>query len=147
MEKPQITVHRYDRDRMQRFAAWEGKLAPWLSGDIDEEHCYASFEEFRPEEPVGDWFYWYDEVDYGISGRCLARFRSPPFFDQVHERALGPGDLFYIRKGSVASFEVLGDEPFVHIIVQMPRPPYVSDEDQPSFTNQDAAASDSGRAE
>jgi hypothetical protein len=135
VEKPEIKAHRYDRDRMQRFAAWEGRLAPWLSGDIDQESCYASFEEFRPEEPVGDWFYWYDEVDYGISGRCLARFRSPPFFDRLHEVELGAGDLFRIRKGSVASFEVLGEEPFVHIIVQMPRPPYVADEDQPSFTN------------
>jgi hypothetical protein len=135
VQRLEIKAHRYDRDRMQRFAAWEGKLAPWLSGEIDEEHCYASFEEFRPEEPVGDWFYWYDEVDYGISGRCLARFRTPPFFDQQHQVELGAGDLFYIRKGTVASFEVLGEKPFVHIIVQMPRPQYVADEDQPSFTN------------
>jgi hypothetical protein len=49
---------------MQRFAAWDGALAPWLSGDIDVAECYASFEEFRPEEPSGDWFYWYDEVDH-----------------------------------------------------------------------------------
>ncbi len=120
---------------MSRFAAWENKLAPWLSGDIDEEFCYASFEEFRPEEPVGDWFYWYDEVDFGISGACICRFRSPPLFDELHERELRAGDLFLIRKGTVASFEVVGSEPFVHVIVQMPRPEYVALEDSASFTS------------
>jgi hypothetical protein len=133
-----ITVHRHDSSRMERFAAWGGKLAPWLSGDIDQESCYASFEEFRPEEPVGDWFYWYDEIDFGISGECICRFRSPPLFDSEHELHLTAGDLFLIRKGTVASFEVVGSEPFVHVIIQMPRPEHVAVEDSPSFTSPDS---------
>jgi hypothetical protein len=134
-----ISVHRHDPAAMRRFAAWAGKLAPWLSGDIDEESCYASFEEFRPEEPVGDWFYWYDEVDFGLSGSCLCTFRSPPLFDEEHRLELTAGDLFLIPKGTVARFEVVGSEPFVHIIVQMPRPEYVAVEEGPSFTSPEDA--------
>ncbi len=129
-----IEAHRYDPARMQRFGAWAGKCAPWLSGDIDTPECYASFEEFRPDEPAGDWFYWYDEVDYAVSGACQAIFRSPPNFDIEHRLHLEAGDLFFIRVGTVARFEVIGDEPFVHIIVQMPRPPYTAEEGRPSFT-------------
>ncbi|MDE0046653.1 MAG: cupin domain-containing protein [bacterium] len=129
-----IEAHRYDSARMQRFGAWAGKCAPWLSGDIDTPECYASFEEFRPDEPAGDWFYWYDEVDYAVSGACQAFFRSPPNFDVEHRLHLEAGDLFFIRVGTVARFEVIGDEPFVHIIVQMPRPPYTAEEGRPSFT-------------
>lgn len=129
-----IETHRYDPARMQRFGAWAGKCAPWLSGDIDTPECYASFEEFRPNEPAGDWFYWYDEVDYAVSGACEAIFRSPPSFDIEHRMYLEAGDLFFIRVGTVARFEVIGDEPFVHIIVQMPRPPYTAEEGRPSFT-------------
>jgi len=131
-----IITYRYDQSRMKRFSAWAGKLAPWLSGDIDTPTAYASFEEFRPEEPAGDWFYWYDELKYAISGTCLCTFRSPPDFDLIHEMPLEAGDLFFIRKGTVARFDVAGDAPFVHVIVQMPRPPYASaDEGGPAFTN------------
>lgn len=129
-----IQAYRYHPKRMQRFEAWGGKVAPWLSGDIDTPECYASFEEFRPGETSGDWFYWYDEVDYAISGECEAVFRSPPNFDVEHRMRLTAGDLFLISIGTVARFEVIGDEPFVHIIVQMPRPPHTAEEGRPSFT-------------
>lgn len=134
-EQSQLRAHRYDKNEMQRFGAWGGKLAPWLAGNIDTPECYASYEEFRPEEPSGDWFYWYDEVDYAISGACEAIFRCPPNFDVEHRLELAAGDLFLIPKGTVARFEVVGDEPFVHVIVQMPRPPHTSEEGQPSFTS------------
>ena len=134
-DKGLIRKHRYDKNRMLRFPAWAGKLAPWLSGDIDTPECYASFEEFRPEEPAGDWFYWYDEVDYAISGECQCTFRTPPTFDKEYRMHLKAGDLFFIRIGTVARFEVIGDAPFVHVIVQMPRPPYTAEEEGgPSFT-------------
>ena len=125
---------------MQRFAAWAGKTAPWLSGDIDTPTCYASFEEFRPEEPAGDWFYWYDEVDYGISGECECIFRSPPNFDIEHPHASqGRRSLLHSYRVTIARFEVIGDEPFVHLIVQMPRPPYTAEEGRPSFTSDNPA--------
>ena len=122
---------------MRRFAAWDGEVAPWLSGDIDRPDCYASFEEFRPDEPAGDWFYWYAEVDYGISGACLCTYRVPPLFDDEHQLELAAGDLILIPKGAVARFEVIGDEPFVHLIVQMPRPDSVAaDPDGRSFNSE-----------
>lgn len=47
---------------------------------------------------------------------------------------LRAGDLFYIRIGTVARFDVIGEEPSIHIIVQMPRPPHTSEGSLPSFT-------------
>jgi hypothetical protein len=132
----EIKAYRYNQGRMKRFSAWENRVAPWLSGDIDTPDCYASFEEFRSEEPAGNWFYWYDEVDYVISGACECIFRSPPNFNKEHRMQLHAGDLFFIRTGTVARFEVKGGEPFVHVIVQMPRPPYSSEEGRPSFTSE-----------
>jgi len=130
-----IKAHRYDKAQMKRFSAWGGKVAPWLSGDIDAPSAYASFEEFRAEEPTGDWFYWYDEINYAISGSCLCTFRSPPDFDLEHKLTLEAGDLFFIREGSVARFKVIGSAPFVHVIVQMPRPSHAAaEEGGPSFT-------------
>ena len=48
---------------------------------------------------------------------------------------LKAGDLFFIRIGTVARFQVIGDDPFVHLIVQMPRPPNTAEEGRPSFTS------------
>jgi len=121
MERDPITIHRYSHDRMVRLAAWDDSTAPWLSGDIDQESCYASFEEFRPDEPADYWHYWYDEVTYAISGRCEATVKYPPSFNGEHRVALGAGDLFLVKTGWSVRFDVVGEEPFVHVVVQLPR--------------------------
>jgi len=139
-----VSVHAYTPSALVRLPSWGGRTAPWLSGDIDVPECYASFEEFRPEEPADFWHYWYDEVTYVISGECEATICYPPNFNDEDRVRLRAGDLFLIKRGWSARFDVIGEDAFVHIIVQMPRAPHVEAESPTGASFTSAPRSDAG---
>lgn len=119
-----LEVAKFEPSKLRKFSAREGHFNCWLSADIDTSESYASFEEFRPGEEIGEWHYWYDETFYFISGRAECFWLNPPAFDEWHNRIIEGGDLLLIRKGMTVKWKVLDDEPLRFVFIAMPRPRY-----------------------
>ena len=68
--------------------------------------------------------FWYDQVHFALKGKAKCIYRVPPTYDEEHVLEVGEGDLYLLPIGYQARWEVIGDEPYRTLFVNMPNPKY-----------------------
>jgi len=119
-----ITKHKFESDKLERYEAREGDYVDWIQKAISEPSCSAAFQEFRPEEKLGYWVFWYDQVHFALKGRAKCIYRVPPLYPEEFTLEVGEGDLYLLPIGYQVRWEVIGDEPYRTLFVNMPNPPH-----------------------
>lgn len=132
-----ITTHRWSPETARNLTAFEGRLRTKLGGDLDEPECLAIFEEFSPTETSSrfPWLTWYDEVDIVVAGAARVTMWYPPDYVRSEVMDVTVGDVFWVSPGLRVLYDVQGDVPYRHLLVQMPRPRGTAEENMGSFHN------------
>jgi len=122
-----VVAPKFDEKKMVLWPFKQGKHPCYIQTAVDEPEGFLGFEDYKPENPPTQngttWTFWHDEVQYVISGKCKTIYSDPPHTGPWKEAIVGPGDFYLIKRGTCARFEVIGNEPFRHLFVIMPRPP------------------------
>jgi mannose-6-phosphate isomerase-like protein (cupin superfamily) len=90
---------------------------------FSQEAVQAVVEDWFKDNPV-EWTYWIDSIFYVLSGRCEVSAWQPPNWTEQVVQEVGPGDIFLMPRGCRASFRVGSDEPFRHIVLDIPNAGY-----------------------
>ncbi len=118
----EIEIHEFDAGRLERFPVRGNDFVNWADTVINEESCVAAFQEFRPEEPMGYWVMFYDEIHYGLSGEADLIYKLPPNYDEEKTVRVKAGSLYLLPIGADTNWRVVGDEPYRSLFDIMPRP-------------------------
>jgi ethanolamine utilization protein EutQ (cupin superfamily) len=114
-----FVVQKVDPSTMQPVHFPTKNLTMLLDTLIDEAGATAGVEAFTPEDGC-EWSYFFDEVQYVLSGSADIEYALAPLYDKWQKTHASAGSMYLIPKGSHVKFKVLGDEPFVHTWVVMP---------------------------
>jgi mannose-6-phosphate isomerase-like protein (cupin superfamily) len=80
-----------------------------------------------------NWAFWHDEVHIVTRGTAEVAYTLAPNHRKLVTKTFQAGDTYLIPDGARVRFEI-GDEPYVHICVIMPRFEYSRDERTDSYT-------------
>lgn len=94
---------------------------------FSEHACQAVVEDWFKDNDI-DWTYWVDAIFYVFSGECEITLWQPPNWVERHVVVARPGDVFLCPRGARVHFRVLSDEPFRHLVFDVPNPGYDADE-------------------
>ena len=90
-----------------------------------------ALESFAPNSTV-NWAFWHDEVHYITRGSATVTYTLAPNHRKKVTKAFTAGDAYLIPTGARVRFEI-GDEPYIHFCVIMPRFAYTQDERHDSY--------------
>jgi mannose-6-phosphate isomerase-like protein (cupin superfamily) len=90
---------------------------------IDEPAVQVVHEDWLKDNDI-EWVYFVDSVHFVVSGRAEIRYRNPPGWDEEHTIVAEPGDVYFTPRGSWCNWRILSDEPFRHIVIDIPNPGY-----------------------
>jgi mannose-6-phosphate isomerase-like protein (cupin superfamily) len=93
---------------------------------INDRRGTVAQEAFPPNSTV-NWAFWHDEVHLVIRGEAEVSYTLAPNHRKVVTRRFSEGDTYVIPNGARVQFRV-GEEPYVHVCVIMPRFEYSKDE-------------------
>ena len=93
---------------------------------LNDRRATLALESFAPRSTV-NWSFWHDEVHHVTRGTATATYTLPPNHRKQVTKTFRAGDAYLIPNGTRVRFEI-GDEPYVHFCVIMPRFPYDQDE-------------------
>ncbi len=93
---------------------------------LNDHRATFAYEAFDPESVV-NWAFWHDEVHVVTRGTAVVSYTLPPNHRRQVTKTFSAGDAYLIPDGSRVRFEI-GDEPYVHFCVIMPRFEYTRDE-------------------
>lgn len=93
---------------------------------INDPRAAIAHEAFLPGSTV-NWAFWHDEVHIVTRGTAVVTYTLAPNHRRQVMRTYRAGDTYVIPDGARVRFEI-GDEPYVHICVIMPRFDYPRDE-------------------
>lgn len=93
---------------------------------INDPRAAIAHEAFPPGSTV-NWAFWHDEVHIVTRGTAVVTYTLAPNHRKQVMRTYRAGDTYVIPDGARVRFEI-GDEPYVHICVIMPRFDYPRDE-------------------
>jgi mannose-6-phosphate isomerase-like protein (cupin superfamily) len=109
----------------------------------DEEHFQVEFvlndpravvaHEAFPAGATVNWAFWHDEVHIVTRGKAEVTYTLAPNHRKQVRKTFQAGDTYVIPDGARVKFEI-GDEPYVHICVIMPRFEYSKDDRTDSYT-------------
>jgi len=118
-----IKKFRYEKDKLKRLDFKQGNVVVFSDVGLNESGCIAAFEELRPDIPMKEgWPFWFDEFHYVIKGKAEITFTSPPFHEKEEKIVVEAGDAYFTPIGTIATWKIIGLEPFLHLNVVMPRP-------------------------
>jgi hypothetical protein len=75
-----------------------------------------------------EWTYFVDALFYVVSGEAEITLWQPPNWTEKHVVVAKPGDAFVCPRGARAMFRTLSDEPFRHVVFDVPNPGYDADQ-------------------
>jgi quercetin dioxygenase-like cupin family protein len=90
---------------------------------LDEPTCQVVLEDWLKDNDI-QWTYWVDSLFIVISGRAEMEIWQPPNWVQRTKRIVEKDDVFLCPRGARAWWKVLSDEPFRHIVVDIPNAGY-----------------------
>ena len=99
---------------------------------LNDPRAVVAHEVFLPNTTV-DWAFWHDEVHIVTRGRAEVTYTLAPNHRKQVSKTLQAGDTYLIPDGARVRFDI-GDEPYIHICVIMPRFEYTKDERMDSYT-------------
>jgi len=94
---------------------------------FSEPACQAVVEDWFKGNDI-EWTYWIDSIFYVLSGECEITLWQPPNWVEKHTVVARPGDIFLCPRGARAHFRTLTDEPFRHIVLDVPNAGYDQEE-------------------
>lgn len=94
---------------------------------FSEQACQAVVEDWFKGHDL-EWTYWIDSIFYVLSGRCEITLWQPPNWTEQFVVEAVPGDIFLCPRGARAKFRTLSEEPFRHIVLDVPNAGYDADE-------------------
>ena len=92
-----------------------------------EEACQAAVEDWFKGNDI-EWTYWVDALFYVFSGEAEITLWQPPDWTQRTVVVARAGDVFICPRGARAWFRTLSDEPFRHLVFDVPNPGFGADE-------------------
>ena len=98
---------------------------------LNDPRAAIAHEAFLPGTTV-DWAFWHDEVHIITRGTAVVTYTLAPNHRKQVTKTYRAGDTYLIPDGARVRFEI-GDEPYVHICVIMPRFEYSRDERTDSY--------------
>jgi quercetin dioxygenase-like cupin family protein len=75
-----------------------------------------------------EWTYWVDSLFFVVSGSAEVEIWQPPNWVTKTTKVVERGSVFLCPRGARASFKTLSDEPFRHIVVDIPNAGYSVEE-------------------
>ena len=93
---------------------------------VNDPRGVIAHEAFLPNTVV-NWAFWHDEVHVVTRGRAEVTYTLGPNHRKQVRKSFAAGDTYLIPDGARVRFEI-GDEPYVHVCVIMPRFEYTKDE-------------------
>jgi mannose-6-phosphate isomerase-like protein (cupin superfamily) len=99
---------------------------------LNDHRATIAHEAFLPGTTV-NWAFWHDEVHIVTRGKAEVTYTLAPNHRKLVRKTLQAGDSYLIPDGARVRFEI-GDEPYVHICVIMPRFEYSKDERTDTYT-------------
>ena len=94
---------------------------------FSEHACQAVVEDWFKGNDI-EWTYFVDALFYVISGEAELTLWQPPNWTQKHVVTCRPGDVFLCPRGARVIFRTTTDEPFRHLVFDVPNPGYDADE-------------------
>lgn len=98
---------------------------------LNDRRAAIAHEAFLPGTTV-NWAFWHDEVHIVTRGSAEVTYTLAPNHRTEVTKTYRAGDTYLIPDGARVRFEI-GDEPYVHICVIMPRFEYSKDERSDSY--------------
>jgi len=98
---------------------------------LNDRRATLALEAFAANSTV-NWAFWHDEVHYITRGTATAEYTLGPNHIKRVTKTFTAGDAYLIPNGARVRFEI-GDEPYVHFCVIMPRFEYDRDERNDSY--------------
>ena len=99
---------------------------------LNDPRAAIAHEAFLPNTTV-NWAFWHDEVHIVTRGKAEVSYTLAPNHRKQVIKTFQAGDTYVIPDGARVRFDI-GDEPYVHICVIMPRFEYSKDERMDSYT-------------
>lgn len=99
---------------------------------INDHRATIAHEAFLANSTV-HWAFWHDEVHIITGGTADVTYTLPPNHRKQVKKTFRAGDAYLIPDGARVRFDI-GDEPYVHICVIMPRFTYTRDERSDTYT-------------
>lgn len=93
---------------------------------LNDPRATLAYESF-PEKSTVNWAFWHDEVHVVTGGKAVVTYTLAPNHRKQVTKTFEAGDAYLIPNGARARFEI-GDEPYLHFCVIMPRFEYPKDE-------------------
>ena len=93
---------------------------------LNDRRATLALESFMPNTVV-NWAFWHDEVHYITRGSATATYTLAPNHRKQVTKVFSAGDAYLIPNGARVRFEI-GNEPYIHFCVIMPRFEYDRDE-------------------
>jgi hypothetical protein len=94
---------------------------------FSEHACQAVVEDWFKGHDI-EWTYWIDSIFYVFSGEAEITLWQPPNWVQKHVVVARPGDVFLCPRGARAQFRTLTEEPFRHLVLDVPNAGYDAEE-------------------
>lgn len=85
-----------------------------------------------PAGSTVNWAFWHDEVHVVTRGQARVTYTLGPNHRKQVEKTFQAGDAYLIPAGARVRFEI-GEEPYVHVCVIMPRFDYSKEERHDSY--------------
>lgn len=98
---------------------------------VNDPRGTIAHEAFLPGTTV-NWAFWHDEVHVVTRGRAEVTYTLGPNHRKQVRKTFEAGSTYLIPSGARVRFEI-GDEPYVHVGVIMPRFEYTRDERHDSY--------------
>jgi mannose-6-phosphate isomerase-like protein (cupin superfamily) len=94
---------------------------------FSEHACQAVVEDWFKGHDI-EWTYFVDAIFFVISGEAELTLWQPPNWTEKHVVQCRPGDVFLCPRGARARFRTTTEEPFRHLVFDVPNPGYDADE-------------------
>ena len=93
---------------------------------MNEPACQVVLEDWFKDNPI-EWVYFVDAFHIVLSGRARITYRNPPDWPEERTVIAEPGMMYLTPRGSHVKWEILSDEPFRHVVLDIPNAGYSED--------------------
>ncbi len=89
----------------------------WL---VNDRRGSIAYEAFAGKSTV-DWAFFHDEIHLITGGEAEVTYTIAPNHRRVQTKRFSAGDVYIIPCGARARFDVISEDPYLHVCVIMPR--------------------------
>ena len=90
---------------------------------MNEPASQVVLEDWFKDNPI-EWVYFVDAFHIVLSGRARITYWNPPDWPEERTVVAEPGMMYLTPRGSHVKWEILSDEPFRHVVLDIPNAGY-----------------------